>query len=102
MREIGMLGQLRPHDSTKVLLGVRLQTESAYPVRHKPLGEVKNQKNKKYIASKREMELKVPKHEPANRSGAVVNREVRELKGREEHEPTKVESGHRGLLQTTA
>jgi hypothetical protein len=56
-----------------------LQTESAHPVRNKSLDEVKNQKNKKYIASKGEMDLKVPNHEQTNRSGAVLNGEVREL-----------------------
>jgi hypothetical protein len=99
MSAIAMLRQLRPSASTKVLLRVRRQTESAYPVRNKPLDEVKNQENKKYIASKGEMDLKVPNHEPANRSGAELNGEVRELKAREEHEPKKVEGGHRGLLQ---
>jgi hypothetical protein len=56
---MAMLRQLRPSASTKVLLRVQLQTESAYPVRSKPLDEVKNQKNKKNIASKGEMDLKV-------------------------------------------
>jgi len=72
--------------------------ERAYPVRNKPLDEVKNQKNKEYIASKGEMDLKVPNHEQANRNGAVLNGEVRELKAREEYEPKKAEGGDRGLL----
>jgi len=66
-----------------------MQTESAHPVRNKPLDELKNQKYKKYIASKGEMDLKVPNHEQANRNGAVLNSEVRELKAREEHEPKR-------------
>ena len=83
----------------EILRQLRLQTESTHPVRNKPLDEVNNQKNKKYIVSKGEMDLKVPNHSEASRSGAVLNGEVRELKAREEHEPKKVEGGHRGLLQ---
>jgi len=56
-------------------------------------------KNKKYIASKGEMDLKVPNHEPANRNVTVLNSGVCELKASEEHEPKKAEGGHRGLLQ---
>jgi hypothetical protein len=81
------------------LLRVRLQTESDHPVRNKPLDEVKNQQNEKYIASKGEMDLKVPNHKQANRNVAVLNGEVRELKACEEDKPKKVEGGHRCLLQ---
>ena len=82
-----------------MLRQLRLRTQSTHTVRNKPLDEVNNQKNDKYIASKGEMDLKVPNHDEANRSGAVLNGEVRELKAREEHEPKKVEGCHRGLLQ---
>jgi hypothetical protein len=45
------------------------------------------------------MNLKVPNHDKANWSRAVLNGEVCELKTREETEPKKVEGSHRGLLQ---
>jgi hypothetical protein len=96
---IASLRQLRPRASTSALLRARLQTESAYSARDKPLDEVKNQENKKYIVGKSEMDLKVPNHEPASRSGAVLNGKVGELKSREKHKPEKVEGGYRGLLK---
>jgi hypothetical protein len=60
---------------------------------------LKNQKDKKYIASKGEMDPEVPNHEPDNRNVAVVNSGVGELKAPAEHEPKKAEGGRRGLLQ---
>jgi hypothetical protein len=55
-----------------------LQAESGFAALNKPLYKVKDQKNKEYIASRGEMDLKVSKHEQTTGNFAVLNDEGRE------------------------
>ena len=100
MREIAILRQLRTQYFDRCsALRVRRQTETGYPVRNKPLDEVKNQKKKKYVVGKSEMDLKISNYGQPNGNVAVVNAKVRELTAREEDKTKKVEGGYRSLLQ---
>jgi len=57
---MAILHQMRTQDFDRCsALRVRRQTETGYPVRNKPLDEVKNQKKKKYVVGKSEMDLKI-------------------------------------------
>jgi hypothetical protein len=70
-----------------------LQTQGIDPVRNKPVDELKNQKGKKCISCKSKMDLKVPNHDQATRSGAVLKDTVCELQAREHDETKKVKGG---------
>jgi hypothetical protein len=71
MSVMAMLRQLRLRWFNRKLLQVRVQTQRTYPARNKPLDDVNNQKNRKCVSRKGKMDMKVPNHDPAGRSGAV-------------------------------
>jgi hypothetical protein len=73
--------------------------QGIYLARDKPLKDVNNQEHKKCVASKSEVDLKVPDHNPANRHTAVINDAVCELKAREDAKAQKVEGSCCGPLQ---